>query len=111
MELIQFDLTGRGQPDIAETIYDSLHGFLIPACSLPWVEPVFQPGHPSHDSYEQMLQIKDRLAEDADLDALVDCALPTANPLPWKCSAADSSIRRCWMKNKRHRLSGVFYLL
>ena len=75
MEIIQFDLTGRGQPDIAETVYDSLHGFLIPACSLPWVEPVFQPGHSSHDSYEQMLQIKDRLAEDADLDALVDCAL------------------------------------
>ena len=75
MEIIQFDLTGRGQPDIAETVYDSLHGFLIPACSLPWVEPVFQPGHLSHDSYEQMLQIKDRLAEDADLDALVDCAL------------------------------------
>ena len=75
MELIQFELTGRGQPDIAETVYDSLHGFLIPACSLPWVKPVFQPGHPSHDSYEQMLQIKDRLAEDADLDALVDCAL------------------------------------
>ena len=75
MELIQFDLTGRGQPDIAETVYDSLHGFLIPACSLPWVEPVFQPGHPSHDSYEQMLQIKDRLAKDADLDALIDCAL------------------------------------
>ena len=75
MEIIQFDLTGRGQPDIAETVYDSLHGFLIPACSLPWVEPVFQAGHPSHDSYEQMLQIKDRLAEDADLDALIDCAL------------------------------------
>ena len=75
MELIQFNLTDRGQPDIAETVYDSLHGFLVPACSLPWVEPVFHPGHPSHDSYEQMLQIKDRLAEDADLDALIDCAL------------------------------------
>ena len=75
MEIIQFDLTGRGQPDIAKTVYDSLHGFLIPACSLPWVEPVFRPGHPSHDSYEQMLQIKDRLAEDADLDALVDHVL------------------------------------
>ena len=79
MEIIQFDLTGRGQPDIAETVYDSLHGFLIPACSLPWVEPVFQPGHPSHDSYEQMLQIKDRIAtrleEDSDLEAMIDCAL------------------------------------
>ena len=79
MEIIQFDLTGRGQPDIAETVYDSLHGFLIPACSLPWVAPVFQPGHPSHDSYEQMLQIKDRLAdlldEDTQLEALIDCAL------------------------------------
>ena len=79
MELIQFDLTGRGQADIAETVYDSLHGFLIPACSLPWVDMVFQPGHPAHDSYEQMLQIKDRIAArldgDCELEALVDCAL------------------------------------
>lgn len=82
MEIIQFDLTGRGQPDIAETVYDSLHGFLLPACSLPWAEPVFQPGHPSHDNYEQMLIIKDRIAarleshgEDPELEMLIDCAL------------------------------------
>ena len=82
MEIIQFDLTGRGEPDIAETVYDSLHGFLIPACSLPWVEPVFQPGHLSHDNYEQMLHIKDRIAdrlgcinEDPELEKMMDCSL------------------------------------
>lgn len=82
MELIQFNLTGRGQPDIAETVYDSLHGFLIPACSLPWVEMVFHPGHPSHDNYEQMLHLKERIAarlgdceEDRELEAMIDCAL------------------------------------
>jgi len=82
MEILQFDLTGRGQPDIAETVYDSLHGFLLPACSLPWVEMVFQPGHPSHDNYEQMLDLKEQIAaypgncgEDRMLDALIDCTL------------------------------------
>ena len=82
MELIQFDLTGRGQPDIAETVYDSLHGFLIPACSLPWVEMVFHPGHPSHDNYAQMLHLKEQIAErlgdgeeDRELEAMIDCAL------------------------------------
>ena len=78
MELIQFDLTGRGQPDIAETVYDSLQGFLLPACSLPWVETVFCPGHPSHDHYEQMLDIKEQLAEvyeERDLEAMVDHVL------------------------------------
>lgn len=82
MEIIQFDLTGRGQPDIAETVYDSLHGFLLPACSLPWVEMVFRPGHPAHDNYEQMLYIKEQIAvrlgsygEDPELEALVDCSL------------------------------------
>ena len=82
MEIIQFDLSGRGQPDIAETVYDSLHGFLIPACHLPWVEIVFRPGHPSHDYYAQMLAIKTRIAarlgnsgEDRDLEALIDCSL------------------------------------
>ncbi len=82
MEIIQFDFSGRGEPDIAETVYDSLHGFLIPACSLPWVDTVFRPGHPSHDNYEQMLHIKERItarlgdsAEDPELEALIDCSL------------------------------------
>ena len=82
MEIIQFDLSGRGQPDIAQTVYDSLHGFLIPACNLPWVEMVFRPGHPSHNYYAQMLTIKRRIAarlgnseEDRELEALIDCSL------------------------------------
>ena len=88
MEIIQFNLTGKGQPEIAETVYDSLHGFLLPACSLPWVEPVFQPGHPAHDNYEQMLDLKTRIAkrlgtydEDPELESLVDFALAYAKSI------------------------------
>lgn len=74
MEILQFDFSGRGEPDIAETVYDSLHDFLIPACRLTWVKPVFVPGHPCHDAYEQMLCAYHRLcirlgAADNDKDA------------------------------------------
>lgn len=88
MEILQFNLTGRGQPEIAETVYDSLHGFLHPACSLPWVEMVFQPGHPSHDNYEQMLLLKERIAmrlghgaEDSELEKMTDCSLAYAKAI------------------------------
>jgi hypothetical protein len=74
MEILQFDFSGRGKPDIAETVYDALHDFLIPACQPDWVKPIFIPGHPCHDAYAQMLtaygRLRDRLdATDADTDA------------------------------------------
>ena len=88
MDILQFDLTGKGQPDIAETVYDSLHGFLLPACGLPWVETVFHSGHPSHDHYSQMLILKDRIAarlgnhgEDPELEAMIDCSLAYAKAI------------------------------
>jgi len=82
MELIQFDFSGRGEPDIAETVYDSLHDFLIPACRPQWVKPIFVPGHPCHDAYEQMLTAYARLRlrlgkgeEDPDCEAMINSLL------------------------------------
>ena len=64
MEIIQFDFAGRGAPDIAETVYESLLGQLIPACQIPWVENIFVPGHACYEAYEQMLSAYARLRED-----------------------------------------------
>lgn len=68
MEIIQFNMNGSGQPDIAESVYDSLTGNLIEACRLPWVENIFIPGHPCHESYARMwdayLHLLTRLQED-----------------------------------------------
>lgn len=82
MEILQFDFSGKGEPDIAETVYDSLHGFLIPSCQPGWVEPVFVPGHPCHDAYEQMLTAYNRLClrlgvttEDRDGEEMIDSLL------------------------------------
>ena len=82
MEILQFDFSGKGEPDIAETVYDSLHDFLIPACQLDWVKPVFVPGHPCHDAYEQMLTAYDRLrlrlgtaGDDNDAEKIIDSLL------------------------------------
>ena len=81
MEILQFDFSGR-EPDLAETVYDSLHGFLIPACQLSWVEPIFVPGHPCHDAYEQMLAAYSRLRlrldapeDDPDAEEMIDSLL------------------------------------
>jgi len=82
MEIIQFDLTGKGQPDIADTVYESLHGFLLPACQLPWVDVVFVPGHPAYDAYERMqsayARLRQRLGvvdEDPDAEEMIDALL------------------------------------
>ena len=82
MELLQFDFSGRGEVDIAETAYDSLHDFLIPACQPDWVKPIFVSGHPCHDAYAQMLAAYDRLRErldmtdtDPDAEEMIDSLL------------------------------------
>ena len=82
MELLQFDFSGNGLPDIAETVYDTLHDLLIPACQPEWVTPVFIPGHPCHDAYEEMLVAYARLRfrlgtdyEDPDAEVMIDSLL------------------------------------
>ena len=82
MEIIQFNLTGSGQPDIAETVYESLMGQLVPGCALPWVEAVFVPRHPCYEEYCRMHLAYDRLRkrlgeteEDRDAEAMIDALL------------------------------------
>lgn len=81
MEIIQFNMNGSGQPDIAETVYDSLTGSLTGACRLPWVEMIVVPGHPIFDSIERLWdaynRLLERLQEDDDPDAkeMIFCLL------------------------------------
>lgn len=82
MEIIQFDLSGRGQPDLAETVYESLLGLLLPDCALPWVENIFVPGQPCYESYETMRTAYSRLLlrleeidEDPDAEEIIDALL------------------------------------
>ena len=82
MEILQFDFSGRGEPDIAETVYDSLQDLLIPACQLSWAPPIFVPGHPCYEAYEQMLSAYARLRlrldsgdEDPDAEEMIDSLL------------------------------------
>ena len=82
MEIIQFDFSGRGQPDIAETVYDSLLGQLIPGCALPWVENIFVPGHPCYEEYCSMNHAYERLLnrlketdEDRDAEDMINALL------------------------------------
>ena len=82
MEILQFDFSGQGEPDIAETVYDSLQDLLIPACRPEWVTPIFVPGHPCHDAYGQMLAAYGRLRlrlgageEDRDAEEMINSLL------------------------------------
>ena len=63
MEIIQFAFYGQEPAEVSELVYDSLHGYLLPACALPWVENIFVPGHPSYDSYEEMCIIRDQICK------------------------------------------------
>ncbi|MBQ6719991.1 MAG: hypothetical protein IJN20_06560 [Oscillospiraceae bacterium] len=82
MQIIQFDFSGRGQPDIADTVYDSLMGNLISACRLPWVETIFIPGHPCYEEYCEMHEAYARLRrrlgageEDRDAEDMINALL------------------------------------
>lgn len=67
---------------IASLVYESLLGDLVPEYALDWVEDIFVPGHPCHDSYNQMreayLRVCARLGsgeEDPDLELMVNALL------------------------------------
>ena len=78
-EIIQFAFYGHEPAEIGELVYDSLHGYLIPACRLPWVKVVFRRGHPSFDAYSEFCDIRDKVAgrlgcvDDRDLHEMTSC--------------------------------------
>ena len=66
MKIIPFYPEAQEQTDIAQTVYESLLGLLVPGCRLDWVEDIFVPGHPCHESYRQMNQAYSRLLDRLD---------------------------------------------
>lgn len=82
MEIIQFAFYGQEPEEVSELVYDSLHGYLLPACALPWVENIFVPGHPSYEAYDEMCSIRDHVCrrlgscqEDRELFKMTDCMM------------------------------------
>jgi len=82
MEIIRFAFYGQEPAEVPELVYDSLHGFLLPACALPWVEMIFHPGHPAYEAYDEMYIIRDHLCsrlgsgqEDRELIEMTDCMM------------------------------------
>ena len=68
--------------DIEEQVYATLLKVLEKDAELPWVTPIFVPGHPCYESYCHMLaayeHLRDRLDvkdEDPDAEEIVDCLL------------------------------------
>ena len=66
----------------AEDIYATLLGYLVPEESMAWVEPIFVPGHPCYDAYDQMhaayARLRQRLGvtdEDLDVETIISCLL------------------------------------
>lgn len=68
--------------DIEEQVYATLLKSLETESELPWVTPVFVPGHPCFDAYCEMQAVYDRLRqrldiaeEDADVEEMISCLL------------------------------------
>ena len=68
--------------DIDEQVYETLLNTLEVESALPWVMPVFVPGHPCFDAYCEMQEAYDRLRqrlvaeeEDPDVEEIIRCLL------------------------------------
>ncbi len=64
--------------EIDDHVYRTLLGSLIPQYRLPWVEPIFVPGHPCYQAYCDMYDAYDHLLarlglidEDEDVEDIV----------------------------------------
>ena len=64
---------------IAELVYFKLMDQLIDPNLIPWVEPIFVPGKPCYEGYEEMMEayrrLRDRLGvvdEDLDCEIMID---------------------------------------
>ena len=68
--------------DIAEWVYETLLNTLESEYCIPWVEPIFIPGHPcyeaycdTHRAYEQLRMRLGVADEDADVEKIIDSLL------------------------------------
>ena len=65
--------------DMAEQIYETLNSTLKPEHCVPWVQPVFIPGHPCFETYCDMHKAYERLRirlketeEDTDVEEIIN---------------------------------------
>jgi len=68
--------------DIAVMVYDSLINELVKGQGVPWVTPIFEPGHPCYEAYSEMLAAYERLCgrlggveEDDDAEVMINSLL------------------------------------
>ena len=68
--------------DICQQVYDTLQNTLQDDHRIPWVTPVFIPGHPCFNAYRDMLIAYERLLqrlgaedEDDDVEEIIRCLL------------------------------------
>jgi len=79
MEIIPFDFARNREQEMAETVFETIHGFLEPEYQVSWAEDIFVPGHSCHEEYEKARKVCQRLqerlgitCEDRDLVELMD---------------------------------------
>ena len=68
--------------DIGEQVYETLLNIVSEEHLLPWVEPVFVPGNPCYEAYDQMhaayARLRQKLGvvdEDPDAETIISCLL------------------------------------
>jgi len=68
--------------EVQELVYSSLLDELAPEYKLPWVQPIFIPGHPCYEEYEYMHEVYAHLRErfgieeeDEDAESMIDALL------------------------------------
>ena len=67
MEIIPFDFAQKREQEMAEAVFDTIHGFLMPDQQVCWAEDIFVPGHPCHEEYRKALEVCLRLQERLDI--------------------------------------------
>lgn len=76
----QLEFGSQQTSDVAETVYDSLHGYLLEENQPSWVKTVFVPGNPCFAAFDQAYAVCARLRQrlnvedtDDDLEDVVHC--------------------------------------
>ena len=79
MAVIPYDFAERREREMAEAVFETIHGFRNPGYQVSWAEDIFVPGHPCHEQYCKACDSRDRIlkrlgvaGEDRDLVELMD---------------------------------------